>query len=180
MKNPNQDLKHTAIFVGNDIVLIKKAISYYRSQGYRKAFFDSQRTNYIGTSLDSFTDFVTNYEQLTEAEGFKFIEIPDDTSKSNSIDLGVIHTTIRNTIIYASGERSGKLAWVEDYIDAKYYENIEEFFREYKVKNKDKGKYSFKVIKEYSDTPVLKEEIVDAKYLVDIANLDPVKNEKIK
>jgi hypothetical protein len=158
MKKENPDLKKTAVFVGNNVALIKKAMYYYRSQGYEKALFDSKKTNYIGTSLGNEPDFFTNYEQATESIGFKFIEIPDEILYGHvDIDLGVVQTTtISGKIIYPSGKRNGQLSWAEDYKDAKYYESIEEFFKEYKVKDNDKKRYTFNVIKEDSVTTISK------------------------
>jgi hypothetical protein len=52
MKKPNPNLRNTAIYVGNDEQLRKRAIEYYESEGYP---FEQYRTNfeYIGTFDDN-------------------------------------------------------------------------------------------------------------------------------
>lgn len=51
MKTPNPALKNTAIFVGNDEQLRKRAIEYYEENGYR--FEEPQGAPYIGYLFDN-------------------------------------------------------------------------------------------------------------------------------
>jgi hypothetical protein len=76
-QTPNPLLKNTAIFVGNDTELRKKAIEYYEKEGYPK-FEMNEETNYpyISTMDDDGVDCVSDFEEES-VEGCKIITIPE-------------------------------------------------------------------------------------------------------
>jgi hypothetical protein len=75
---PNPALRNTAIFVGNDAELRKKAIEYYESEGYE--FTNEQGLEYIGTYMNTdinlFSDF--NKKYISSSNQYKIITLPTE------------------------------------------------------------------------------------------------------
>ena len=76
---PNPALKNTAIFVGNDEELRKKAIEYYESEGYvQELMSNNEESVYIGTFFDDKTNEFSDFEPMDIIGGYKIITLPTE------------------------------------------------------------------------------------------------------
>jgi hypothetical protein len=78
MITPNQNLRNTAIYVGNDEQLRKRAIEYYESNGYE--FKDGEGLPYVGEWINNLcTDFI---HSDVKKNNITIITLPEPEPKS--------------------------------------------------------------------------------------------------
>jgi hypothetical protein len=76
---PNPALKNTAIFVGNNAELRKKAIEYYESEGYvQELMSNNEESLYIGTFFNDNTNEFSDFEPMELTGGYKLITLPSE------------------------------------------------------------------------------------------------------
>jgi hypothetical protein len=109
MKTPNPQLKNTAIYVGNDAELRKRAIEYYENNGFKKQQ-EKGDYQYIGTFIDSekyFSDFINvgkTHTIITLPEPEPKAEYPCMMMVSND-SMDIDNKEVKLTVI---GELNGK------------------------------------------------------------------------